>query len=312
MSMILAAGFNPARQKVIRFEKLIPGKVNRAVSSEEFASGKGINFCRAAGCWQQSVAFLIQFCGGDNGSFIEACLRDEGIDFYSVKTCAGTRCCDTCVDLSGGEVTELIEPSYPATAQEVEEYASKFREMLNSASAAAFCGTLPGGTDSTLYARLAGYTAAAGVPLLVDAWRDVDDIFASGAEIVLKINREELLALTACEGVGSALRHLYNRWGICKAAITDGPGKAYAFDGKTVMQYTLPVLEKVVNPIGCGDTASAVLLSEMLCSGDIFESFRNALGAASANCLNSFCGNFQKSDAVELAAAVKMEELRTP
>ena len=77
------------------------------------------------------------------------------------------------------------------------------------------------------------------------------------------------------------------------------------------MRYTLPVLEKVVNPIGCGDTASAVLLSEMLCSRDIFESFRNALGAASANCLNSFCGNFQKSDAVELAAAVKMEELRT-
>ena len=144
----------------------------------------------------------------------------------------------------------------------------------------------------------------------MDAWRDVDDIFFSGAEIVLKINRDELLALTACDQVEAGFRYLYNRWGICKAAITDGPGKAYAFDGKTVMRYTLPVLEQVVNPIGCGDTASAVLLSEMLCRKDIFESFRNALGAASANCLNSFCGNFQKSDAERLAAAITEEEIR--
>ena len=309
MKKIIAAGFNPARQKVISFGKLVPGHVNRAASLEEFPSGKGINFCRAAICYGKAHPHLIQFCGGNNGLFVDEQIRREGMDFYSVRTVAETRCCDTCIDLATGEVTELIEPSYPATVQEVEEYIAHFKDALSSASAVAFCGTLPTGTDGSLYAKLAGITAASGIPLLVDAWRDVEDIFSSGAEIMLKINREELAALTEKETVKEGLQYLFNRWGISKAAITDGPEQAYAFDGKEIAVYTLPVLEKVVNPIGCGDTASAVWTSELVNGTDIFTAFKCALGAASANCLTSFCGSFDKEDACELAAGTTFTAL---
>ena len=203
----------------------------------------------------------------------------------------------------------MIEPSYPATAKEVEEYIFHYTESLKNSSAAVFCGTLPTGTDNTLYAKLAKLTAQAGIPLLVDAWRDVDDIFSSGAEILLKINREELAALTGKDSVTTGLQYLRSRWGISKAAITDGPDKAYAFDGNTIAQYTLPVLEKVVNPIGCGDTASAVLLSETVNGNDLFSAFRCALGAASANCLTSLCGSFLPQDAETLAAKTALTTL---
>ena len=302
MKKIIAAGFNPARQKVITFEKLNCGKVNRAASLEEFPSGKGINFCRAAGCYGKAAPHLIQFCGGDNGLFVDTLLKQEGIDFYSVQTTANTRCCDTCIDLASGSVTELIEPSYPATKQEVEEYICHFSESVKTASAVAFCGTLPTGTDNTLYAKLAKLTAASGIPLLVDAWRDVDDIFNSGAEILLKINREELSALTGKEQVSDGLQYLSSKWGIRKAAITDGPDQAYAFDGNSIAVYALPVLDKVVNPIGCGDTASAVWTSELVCGTDLFTAFKHALGAASANCLTSLCGSFSQDDAQKLAS----------
>ena len=308
MKKITAAGFNPARQKVITFEKINSGKVNRALSLEEFPSGKGINFCRAAGCYGKVSTHLIQFCGGDNGSYVDELLKKEGMDFYSVQTVSPTRCCCTCIDLASNEVTELIEPSYPASAQEVEEYISHYSESLKSSSAAVFCGTLPTGTDNTLYGKLAKITADAGIPLLVDAWRDVDDIFSSGAEILLKINREELAALTEKDTVPAGLLHLKSRWGISRAAITDGPDKAYAFDGKEIMEYTLPRLEKVVNPIGCGDTASAVLLSETASGNDFFSAFRCALGAASANCLTSLCGSFSPCDALRLSAAVLLKK----
>ena len=309
MKKIIAAGFNPARQKVLTFEKLNHGKVNRAALLEEFPSGKGINFCRAAGCYGKAQSYLIQFCGGNNGLFVDEKIRQEGMAFHSVRTQAETRCCDTCIDLESGEVTELIEPSYPAEKAEVEEYIAHFSAAVTSASAAAFCGTLPTGTDNTLYAKLAKITAAAGIPLLVDAWRDVDDIFNSGAEILLKINREELAALTEKETVREGLRYLFDRWGIAKAAITDGPDKAYAFDGKEIMQYTLPVLEKVVNPIGCGDTASAVWTSELVCGTDLFTAFRSALGAASANCLSKLCGSFTLNEADNIIKDIKMDIL---
>lgn len=309
MKKIIAAGFNPARQKVLTFEKINHGKVNRATLLEEFPSGKGINFCRAAGCYKKAQSFLIQFCGGNNGLFVDEKISREGMEFYSVRTQAETRCCDTCIDLGSGEVTELIEPSYPAEKAEVEEYIAQFSAAVKSASAAAFCGTLPTGTDNTLYAKLAKITADAGIPLLVDAWRDVDDIFNSGAEILLKINREELAALTKQETVRDGLLYLFKRWGISKAAITDGPDKAFAFDGKEIMQYTLPVLEKVVNPIGCGDTASAVWTSELVCGTDIFTAFRCALGAASANCLSKLCGSFTSDEAENIIKDIKMDIL---
>ena len=309
MKKIIAAGFNPARQKVLTFEKLNHGKVNRAALLEEFPSGKGINFCRAAGCYGKAQSYLIQFCGGNNGLFVDEKIRQEGMAFHSVRTQAETRCCDTCIDLESGEVTELIEPSYPAEKAEVEEYIAHFSAAVKSASAAAFCGTLPTGTDNTLYAKLAKITAAAGIPLLVDAWRDVDDILNSGAEILLKINREELAALTEKETVREGLLYLFKRWGIAKAAITDGPDKAYAFDGKEIMQYTLPVLEKVVNPIGCGDTASAVWTSELVCGTDLFTAFRCALGAASANCLSKLCGSFTLNEADNIIKDIKMDIL---
>jgi len=309
MKIIAAAGFNPARQKVIAFKSITRGGVNRAVSMEEFASGKGINFCRAAACSGRAKTRLIQFCGGVNGDFVEAGLRKEGMDFISVRTKAPTRCCDTCIDLADGSTTELIEPSHPADAEETAKFVEAFSETLKQASAAALCGTLPTGTDKTLYAKLARLAAAAGVPLLVDAWRDVDDIFSSGAEIMLKINREELAALTQKPGVEAGLKFIAERWGIRKAAITDGPGRAYASDGKRVACYDLPKLEQVVNPIGCGDTASAVWCSEMLAGEDVFTAFRRALGAASANCLTSLCGSFDPASAARLAEETRINRL---
>ncbi|MBQ9501184.1 MAG: hypothetical protein IJU70_03400 [Lentisphaeria bacterium] len=301
MKLVAAAGFNPARQKVISFKKIVRGSVNRAVGMEEFASGKGINFCRAAACCGKVKTKLVQFCGGVNGDFVDAGLRQEGMDFISVRTKAPTRCCDTCIDLADGSVTELIETSYPAEAGEVEDFVRAFAGVLKQASAAALCGTLPTGTDKNLYARLARLSAEFRVPLLVDAWRDVDGIFSSGAEIMLKINREELAALTGESGVEEGLRAVTARWGIRRAAITDGPGRAFASDGTRIACYDLPELPEVVNTIGCGDTASAVWCSEMLSGSDVFEAFRSALGAASANCLTSLCGDFAPAEAERLA-----------
>ena len=55
------------------------------------------------------------------------------------------------------------------------------------------------------------------------------------------------------------------------------------------------------------DTASAVLCSELVNGKDIFTAFKQALGAASANCLSSLCGSFSREDARKLAAGISVE-----
>ena len=301
MKKIAVLGPNPAWQKTLFFKNFIRGAVNRARKMEELPSGKGINFCRALKCHGKAGSLLIQFCGGGNGSRIDAALAAEGMAFHSVAVPGATRCCITCLDETEQAMTELIEPSFPAPAEAVEAMLERFGRELENASGAAFCGSLPDGTDPRLYVRAAELAAKSGVLLLIDAFRDLDAVFAAGPSVVLKINREELAKLAGTEDTAAGLRKIFARFPALKyAAITDGPGRAFAFDGEKFAVYTLPALAHVANPIGCGDTASAVLLSELCTGSDLFEGFRRALAAASANCLNSTPGHFLPGEAAKL------------
>ena len=205
-------------------------------------------------------------------------------------------------------MTEVIEPSYPADPAEVKMLLDYFEDALDDSGAAAFCGTLPTGTDPGLYARAAATVLEQKKPLLLDSYQNLQPVFESGVEIWLKINVEELQAMTGEKTVEAGLANVFRSSGVRFAAITDGPGKAYASDGKKLCVYTIPHLDNVVNPIGCGDTASAVWASELLNGNDPFDSFRLALAAASANCLSAFPGSFSPSDADAIARRIEFSE----
>lgn len=308
MKNIIVLGPNPAWQKTLFFDRFRYGEINRAAELQAFPAGKGINFCRAARIHGRAGTRLIQFAGGDNGAYIRAALEKEAMTVWSVETTAGTRCCTTCLCRTTGTMTEIIEPSFAATTPEVEKMLEFFRSALPEAAGAAFCGTLPTGTDPLLYARAARLAAEADVPVLIDSFRDLQPVFDSGLRCYLKINADELRTMTGEADVRNGLRRVFGNPSVLGAAITDGPSNAFSSDGARLFTYHLPKLETVVNPIGCGDTASAVYMSEIVAGSDPAEAFRLALGAASANCLTAFPGSFDPAEARRLADAVRVEE----
>ena len=301
MKRILVLGANPARQKTLFFRQVRRGEVNRAARMEVFPSGKGVNFCRAAAVWGRARGMLTQFSGGENGRFVTRSLIAEGLECHNVRTGGNTRCCVTCLDGSAGVMTEIIEPSAAVSPREAARMLALWRELLPEADAAAVCGTLPDGSDYALYRQVAELTHQAGIPLLFDAWRELGPCLETGDNL-LKINREELASLTGQTDLRAGLRQLFRTASPRFAAITDGPGRAFASDGTRLFVYHVPKVAEVVNPIGCGDTASAVLLSELVAGTAAPEAFRRALGAASANCLTSFPGNFDRAAAERFAA----------
>lgn len=308
MNTIVALGPNPAWQKTLFFKEFHYGKVNRAEEMQTFPAGKGINFCRAAACHRRMRGVLIQFTGGENGDRIRRELEREGMPVRSIMTGGPTRCCTTCLDRARQVMTEVIEPSFAATPVEVQEMLAAFEEELcRGAAGAALCGTLPTGTEPDLYPRAARLVRDAGIPLLLDSFRNTRDVFESGAEVWYKVNREELREMTGEADVESGLRQVFRFPAVKYAAITDGPDNAYASDGRTLAVYHLPPLKEVVNPIGCGDTANAVWMSEILSGNGSFEAFRSALAAASANCLTAFPGSFSPAEADRIAAGISVE-----
>ena len=72
----------------------------------------------------------------------------------------------------------------------------------------------------------------------------------------------------------------------------------------------LPVLEKVISPLGCGDTASSVFTSLLLEGTLPEEAFKTALAAASANCLSADAASFDTEDMENILKQIKMEDDR--
>ena len=303
MKRLLVLGPNPAWQNVLFFPELRVGKINRADRKLSFASGKGINFCRAARFHNRATPQLLQFSGGETGRKLDAELERDFFSFQSIETAGNTRTCTTCRCARTGAVTELIEPGCAATAAEQQAMLDAFAAALRDCDLAAICGTLPTGTSPELYTTAAGLAAAAGRPLLVDTSVHLSGILAAGGRVTVKINAEELAVLTGNPTISAGLRTLFRNPALQYAAITAGPGDAFCCDGRKTFRYRLPRLANTVNPIGCGDTASAVWASELAAGEAPETAFAAALAAAMANCLSPRCGEFDP----DRAAAFRRE-----
>ncbi|MDD5697903.1 MAG: PfkB family carbohydrate kinase [Victivallaceae bacterium] len=303
---ILALGPNPAWQQTLFFKVLRPGAVNRAYDMHSFASGKGINFCRAARNWGNPRTELLQFAGGDTGRRLCRCLDEEGVIHRTVKVKPPTRTCYTCLDLECQSMTELIEPSFPISAAAAQQFHKWLRQNVDRFDGVALCGTLPTGSAIEIYRRAAEIVRDAQLPLLVDSWQNIAPVLEVGGELILKVNTAEIKTVAVAENAVGAMRILLNRYGLKAVAVTDGPGKAYLMRDGKLFTYELAVLDKIVSSLGCGDTNASVFFNEYLAGTATEEAFLLGLAAASANCLSATCGDFNRKTAMELYAKIKM------
>ncbi|OGV39694.1 MAG: hypothetical protein A2020_08695 [Lentisphaerae bacterium GWF2_45_14] len=296
---IIAVGLNPAWQKTLVFEKLRFYEVNRAKSAVWTASGKGINFVRATGNWGKTDSIVYQFAGGENGAKIVKCLEDEGLKHHSANVATETRICSTCLCLESGKMTELIEPSGTISGTESASLLQDLKNALPSSLGLSLCGTYPPGITEDFYKEAAREAARLKLPVLMDAWMNVNSVIEEGSVDVLKINMEEFFALTKCSDIESALKQCFKS-PVKITAVTAGPGNAYLGAEGKIWEYKIPRLGKIINPIGAGDTVSAVFFSELVTGAEPHEAFASGLAAASASCLTPRGGEFCKEKALKI------------
>lgn len=306
IAKILIAGANPAWQKTLMFSKFIQGEVNRARTMREFASGKGVNTARAIATWHQAQATVLHFAGGENGARLIARLQADDIDNIVIQSAANTRCCTTCL-AEDGEMTEIIEPAASPSDKEIDCYIKTLSGLVPEYDGFIVCGTAPGNASAELYSRIAeiGFS---GKPLLVDAPEFSMPLLKSGQVKALKINMAEAMRITGGKNKTETLNAIADI-GVGIVGITDGPNPAWLFAGGRKWRYNLPSLEKLVSPLGSGDTASGVFFCELMRLTPPEEAFKFALAAAQANCLSFFCGHFPIADAALIYSQIEMEEI---
>jgi fructose-1-phosphate kinase PfkB-like protein len=300
---IFVLGPNPAWQVTLFFNDLLLGSVNRATKIKAFSSGKGINFCRAAMTAKVNPV-LFHFTGGYTGKLINDGVIAEQIEFHAVNILAESRRCTTCLADTGTDMTELIEPPGRISSSECDALIQRLTDNLSECAGIALCGTVPPGAEH-LYRRIAEIAHLHQLPLLVDACQNVEDFLSIG-KIILKVNAEEIKAITGENSIIVAIKKAFDQFQLHSVAVTAGAQSAYFYDGTTLFTYNLPKLDNITSSLGAGDTCSAIFACKLLEGTEPHLAFVNGLAAASASCLTDSCAEFHTEQATAIVNNIKI------
>lgn len=124
--MIITVCMNPAIDKTVEIDRLIPGGLNRIKKVEYDAGGKGINVSKTIH-ELGGTSIATGFLGGNAGKTIEAVLKEKGIPCDFVYVDGETRT-NTKVFESTGEVTELNEPGAVISEEKLQELIRKLED----------------------------------------------------------------------------------------------------------------------------------------------------------------------------------------
>ncbi len=304
---ILAVCPNPAWQKTLTFNKLQSGAVNRAESVRECGGGKGINVTRVLRYLGFPVT-VAAFAGGETGKSLKEELLQSGAGDLTLSCQNPTRCCYTIIDKATGLATELIEPSPEIAQSEGTALLQRMETRMPEFSAVCLSGTLPPGVNAEFYAQTAVFAQQAGIPVLLDAFRDILATLAIGVHM-LKINAGELRELSGESDLGTGARKILSAWPVTWLAVTDGPDAAWLFTAKKTWRFAIPLLPKIISPIGAGDCAAAILvrrLAEKTAPEKMPTCFTEALACASASCLTAYPSVFDPEEAEKIRSSIRI------
>ncbi len=300
--MILAAGLTPAWQRILTFDSVRLGAVNRAARVLECAGGKAANIAAALGALGARTRLLTP-AGGERGALLVRWLRGAGVDVRAVETASETRTCTTL--LEKGRATELVEKTVPLRPEELRAFHEAFAEEAPGALAVALSGSLPEGTPETFYRDL---VSAARGPVILDA-RGPELLEALSARpFLVKPNRRELAETLGTElhdrdAVETAMARIV-RMGASWAVVTDGSGPVLVHGGGRTVAFQPPESE-VVNPIGCGDCLAAGIAFGIARGRDPLDAVRFGIAAAADKLTREYPAAVDPGRAARLAEQIR-------
>lgn len=188
--MIVTVTMNPAIDKTVEIDRLLPGGLNRIRKVEYDAGGKGINVSKTIReLGGESIA--TGFLGGNAGKTIEAVLTEKGIlhDFIWVE---GETRTNTKVFEKNGAVTELNEPGPQISESRMEQLIEKLMGYAKEGTLVILSGSIPSGVDKHIYARIIRLLHEKGAEVLLDADGELFRNALSEEPDIIKPNRVEL------------------------------------------------------------------------------------------------------------------------
>ena len=306
---ILCAGLSPAWQQIMVFRSFRYGEVNRAAEVHWLAQGKVINAAIAAHHLGGPTLALAPL-GGPPLTLIDSELAELGLARRWVVTQLPTRQCTTILDQATGTMTELIEESRPLAPAELDEFRRVYAEEAAKAATAVITGSLPIGTPASLYRELVERTPC---PAVLDFRGEGLLATLDLKPLVVKPNREELAqtvghSLDDDNQLLEAMRSL-NRRGAQWVVTTQGGRPVWVTSATSTYRLHCLPIDKVVNPLGSGDSMAAAIAWAIRDGRLIIDAVRLGIAAAAENVRRLETGRFEAAVVQRLAEQVQVEAL---
>lgn len=306
--MILSVGLTPAWQRILQFDRLAVGEVNRARATQSCASGKVLNVAAAAHSLGAEASLWCPI-GGATGRQISADFRRLGIPSRWLEVATPTRVCTTLLDLSKGVTTELVENAGALSATDLDRYAEELPELAAGAALVVLTGSLPERTPAGYYRRL---LRSVECPAVLDIrGQDLLDCLPL-KPLLIKPNRDELgwtvgRALAAESEVLAAMQELQGH-GAQWVVVSQGAGMLLAAGPTGNFRICPPHIE-AVNPIGCGDSLAAGIAVGVLEGMPVIEAIRFGVAAAAENALDLLPARMSRAATDRRLAGIEIQRM---
>lgn len=307
--MILTVTMNPAYDMTYRVERFARGQAHRVSSVEQRLGGKGINVTRVL----NQLGRYTRATGFADHAFAAAAELEMPVDF--VHALPWVRRTVVISESDTGTATALWEPgARVSNPHAAEQLAVRVAGLLPDIAGLVIAGSLPGGIDAELPARIARTAVAAGVPTICDLDGEALHLAARVPGVILIPNLTELRRLTDAEprtpeAVVHAVRPLIAA-GVRAVIVTRGALGMVAVTADEAWSAGLP--EPLAgNATGAGDAATAAVISALAATAepDWPTLLTDAVATSAAAVVIPVAGEIDRRLRDHLTPAVRVEEL---
>lgn len=306
--MITTICLNPALDRTVTVDALIPGQVNRIRQSRTDVGGKGVNVavvCRRLGLDAQVIG-----CAGAEGyAKLRAKAKAEniGCDFHTVE--GSIRVNTKVFSLDGSGVTELNEPGTTLTAEDLDIFFDLAIEKTRDSDYVVVTGSLPPGCPAHTYREL---IRAINAPCILDVGGEALRMGVDAKPFLIKPNHHELAAtvgreLHTLEDIREAAQSFVDR-GVRHVVVSLGKNGAL-YVGEEGCFYAPEIPVEVKSTVGAGDALVGGLLYGLVKHGSMREAFRAGVAAGTASVMTEGTQLIIPDDFMRLLSQVQLQEL---
>lgn len=282
--MIYTVTLNPSIDHLIGISDLKIGGMNRAVSEQMRAGGKGINVSiMLSNLGMKSVA--LGFTAGFTGEEIRRSVRSLGIEERFIQLTEGISRINT--KLRTSEETE-INGTGPVIVPEAVNALMSELDKLQNGDVLIMSGSIPRGVPVSIYADMIGRVADKDILTVVDASGELLEQVLTCSPFLVKPNAYELAELTGIDAAGGSEEMIKGAEeliakGARNVIVSMGAGGAVMVtsDGEIFVREAPAITP--VNTVGAGDSMVAGFLYRYLNGAGKEDAFRTAVAAGSAS-----------------------------